>query len=63
MDDGERDAVDALVVREVFEKQATSVAMLDVGWCGGIGEAKKIATMAESYELPVAPHDCTGPCC
>jgi L-alanine-DL-glutamate epimerase-like enolase superfamily enzyme len=35
--------------------------MLDVGWCGGIGEAKKIATMAESYEIPVAPHDCTGP--
>jgi galactonate dehydratase len=47
--------------REVFEKQATSVAMLDVGWCGGVGEAKKIATMAESYEIPVAPHDCTGP--
>jgi L-alanine-DL-glutamate epimerase-like enolase superfamily enzyme len=47
--------------RELFEKQATSVAMLDVGWCGGIGEAKKIATMAECHELPVAPHDCTGP--
>ena len=47
--------------REVFEKQATSVAMLDIGWCGGLGEAKKIATMAESYEIPVAPHDCTGP--
>jgi L-alanine-DL-glutamate epimerase-like enolase superfamily enzyme len=47
--------------REVFEKQATSVAMLDVGWCGGLSEAKKIATMAESYEIPVAPHDCTGP--
>jgi L-alanine-DL-glutamate epimerase-like enolase superfamily enzyme len=47
--------------REVFEKQATSVAMLDIGWCGGLGEAKKIATMAESYEIPIAPHDCTGP--
>ena len=35
--------------------------MLDIGWCGGLGEAKKIATMAEAYELPVAPHDCTGP--
>jgi galactonate dehydratase len=47
--------------RELFEKQAVSVAMLDVGWCGGLSEAKKIATMAEAYELPVAPHDCTGP--
>ncbi|HEX6144807.1 MAG TPA: enolase C-terminal domain-like protein, partial [Geminicoccaceae bacterium] len=22
---------------------------------------KKIATMAEAHQLPVAPHDCTGP--
>lgn len=35
--------------------------MLDLSWCGGISEAKKIAGMAESYQLPVAPHDCTGP--
>jgi galactonate dehydratase len=47
--------------RELFERQAASVAMLDVAWCGGISEAKKIATMAEAYHLPIAPHDCTGP--
>ncbi len=47
--------------RELFEKQAVDVCMLDIGWCGGLTEAKKIATMAEAYELPVAPHDCTGP--
>jgi len=47
--------------RELFEKRAVSVAMLDIGWCGGLSEAKKIATMAEAYELPIAPHDCTGP--
>ena len=35
--------------------------MLDLSWCGGISEAKKIASMAEAYQLPVAPHDCTGP--
>ena len=35
--------------------------MPDVAWCGGISEAKRIATMAEAYHLPVAPHDCTGP--
>jgi L-alanine-DL-glutamate epimerase-like enolase superfamily enzyme len=47
--------------RDLFTKQACSVAMLDIGWCGGLSEAKKIATMAEAFELPVAPHDCTGP--
>jgi len=47
--------------REAFERGAAGVAMLDLSWCGGLGEAKKIATMAEAYQLPVAPHDCTGP--
>jgi galactonate dehydratase len=47
--------------REAFERGAAGIAMLDISWCGGISEAKKIATMAESYQLPVAPHDCTGP--
>jgi galactonate dehydratase len=47
--------------REAFERGAVGIAMLDVSWCGGISEAKKIATMAEAHQLPVAPHDCTGP--
>ncbi|MGI8483828.1 MAG: mandelate racemase/muconate lactonizing enzyme family protein [Thermomicrobiales bacterium] len=47
--------------REVFEKQAARIIMLDVSWVGGITEAKKIASMAEAYHLPIAPHDCTGP--
>ena len=29
--------------------------------CGGISEARKIATLCESYHVPVAFHDCTGP--
>ncbi len=47
--------------REAFQVGAAGIAMLDISWCGGISEAKKIATMAESHQLPVAPHDCTGP--
>jgi L-alanine-DL-glutamate epimerase-like enolase superfamily enzyme len=35
--------------------------MLDLSWVGGLSEARKIAAMAETYHLPVAPHDCTGP--
>jgi L-alanine-DL-glutamate epimerase-like enolase superfamily enzyme len=47
--------------RELFEKHAVDIAMPDITWCGGIGETKRIATMAEAYSLPVAPHDCVGP--
>lgn len=47
--------------RELLERRAVGVVMLDVSWCGGLSEARKIAAMAEAYELPVAPHDCTGP--
>ncbi|MGI9050053.1 MAG: mandelate racemase/muconate lactonizing enzyme family protein [Rubrobacteraceae bacterium] len=47
--------------RQLMEKRAAEVVMLDLSWCGGVGEAKKIATMAEAHHLPVAPHDCTGP--
>ena len=47
--------------REAFEKGALSVVMFDLGWVGGLSEARKIATMAETYHLPIAPHDCVGP--
>ena len=47
--------------RDLLEAQATSVVMLDLGWCGGLSEARKIAAMAEAYQRPIAPHDCTGP--
>ncbi len=35
--------------------------MLDLGWCGGLSEAKKVAALAELHGVPIAPHDCTGP--
>jgi L-alanine-DL-glutamate epimerase-like enolase superfamily enzyme len=47
--------------RELIERHAVGVVMFDVTWVGGISEAKKIATLAESHQLPVAPHDATGP--
>jgi L-alanine-DL-glutamate epimerase-like enolase superfamily enzyme len=47
--------------RDYFETGVAGIAMLDLSWCGGLSEARKIAAMAEAYELPVAPHDCTGP--
>lgn len=47
--------------REVLAAQAADIVMLDVGWCGGLSEARKIAALAEAYQRPVAPHDCNGP--
>ncbi|MBA5778964.1 mandelate racemase/muconate lactonizing enzyme family protein [Stappia sp. F7233] len=47
--------------REYLETGAAGVVMLDLSWCGGITEARKIAGMAEAYQVPIAPHDCTGP--
>jgi L-alanine-DL-glutamate epimerase-like enolase superfamily enzyme len=47
--------------RELMENRAARIVMPDICWCGGISEAKKIASMAETHYLPVAPHNCGGP--
>ncbi|MFN6983903.1 MAG: mandelate racemase/muconate lactonizing enzyme family protein [Rhizobium oryzihabitans] len=47
--------------RDLLETRAAGIVMLDISWCGGLSEARKIAAMAEAWHLPVAPHDCTGP--
>lgn len=47
--------------RQILEKRAAHIVMLDLIWTGGITESKKIATLADTYHLPIAPHDGTGP--
>jgi L-alanine-DL-glutamate epimerase-like enolase superfamily enzyme len=47
--------------RDYFATGVAGIAMLDLSWCGGLSEARKIAGMAEAWHVPVAPHDCTGP--
>jgi galactonate dehydratase len=47
--------------REMLEKDAIGIVMLDPGWVGGISEARRVAALAEAYHRPIAPHDCTGP--
>ena len=47
--------------RDMLANQAADIVMLDVGWCGGLTEARKIAALAEAWQRPVAPHDCNGP--
>jgi galactonate dehydratase len=47
--------------RELLDQQAAGIVMVDLSWCGGISEARKIANLAEAYQRPVMFHDCTGP--
>jgi len=42
--------------RPFFELHAMDVAMVDVAW-NGFTQSKKIADMAEAYEMNVAPHN------
>lgn len=46
---------------KVLEARAAQILQLDVGQCGGITEAKKIASMAEAYYAVIAPHMYCGP--
>ena len=47
--------------RELLEKQACHIIQPDLCHCGGLWEAKKIAAMAETYYVGVAPHNPLGP--
>jgi galactonate dehydratase len=46
---------------ELLELGAASVLQPDLVHCGGIGEARRIASLAETYGAVVAPHSSTGP--
>lgn len=45
----------------VLETRAASILQMQVGRVGGLLEAKKITTMAESYYAQIAPHLYAGP--
>ena len=45
----------------LLDRGAIDVVTVDVQWTGGLTEARKVATLADTYGVPVAPHDCTGP--
>ncbi len=58
---GESIGTGNLGYKTLFERNAVDTAILDLGWCGGITGGKHAAHLAQSYGLPVALHDCTGP--
>ena len=47
--------------RELLEKRAADIIMPDFQKAGGLLEARKIADMAHTYYVPVAPHAVTSP--
>lgn len=47
--------------REILEKRAADIIMPDFQKCGGLLEARKIADMAHTYYVPVAPHAVPSP--
>jgi galactonate dehydratase len=46
---------------ELLDLGAASVLQPDLVHCGGIGEARRIAALAEVYGAVLAPHSSTGP--
>jgi galactonate dehydratase len=47
--------------RELLEQGACSVLQPDITHCGGLTEARRIAALAETYRVALAPHNPQGP--
>ena len=57
---GER-LIERTEFEELFRARAIDIAQPDICHCGGLLEAKKIAAMADSVSVGVAPHNPLGP--
>ncbi len=47
--------------RELIEKQAAEIIAPDIPKMGGLLEAKKVADHADTYYIPIAPHNVASP--
>ncbi len=47
--------------RDLIEQQAVEIIAPDIPKMGGLLEAKKVADMADTYYMPVAPHNVASP--
>lgn len=47
--------------RRVLELHAADYVMIDPTWVGGISATRRIAELAQLYNVPTLMHDCTGP--
>lgn len=48
-------------IRDLLEKHVVDIIMPDITRCGGPSEMKRMATMAEAYNVQLAPHNPNGP--
>lgn len=46
---------------QVLTEQAADYIQIDPTWVGGISETVRLAHLAQTYNVPVTMHDCTGP--
>lgn len=49
------------MLKGVLDRHAADVVMPDITRCGGISEMRKMANLAETYNVPIAPHNPNGP--
>ncbi len=47
--------------RQLLEAHGVDIVQPDPGTCGGLREVWGIGSMAEAYNLKIAPHNCGGP--
>ena len=47
--------------RELVEREMCAILQPDIRHCGGILELKKIANLAETHYMAIAPHNAAGP--
>jgi galactonate dehydratase len=47
--------------KELFDKRACAIVQPNVCYCGGVSEFRRIATLAETAMISVAPHNPNGP--
>ena len=49
------------MAKRALDAGAADILMPDITRCGGISEMRKIATLAEACNVPIAPHNPNGP--
>lgn len=47
--------------KDLLQRHGCGVAIMDLTWCGGLSEGRRITALAEAWHTAVAFHDCTGP--
>ncbi len=47
--------------RKILQLRGADYVMIDPTWVGGISETRRIAELAQAFNIPALMHDCTGP--